>query len=157
MSETPPLTQLRLVAFDREDLEVISANLQDALVQVGDMAFLAGSKQFAFLAARFDWVKAETGCLERCRAGVHFERVLKVSCSGFAQRDKTQVLNLLSIGFKETEAPGGEIELIFSAGCALRLQVECLEARLRDLGERWRALAQPGHPCEDEPGQLKHA
>ncbi|VFU09061.1 DUF2948 family protein [Methylocella tundrae] len=151
MSETAALQQLRLVAFDQEDLEVISANLQDALVQVGDMAFLADSKQFAFLAARFDWVKAATGCLERCRTGLHFERVLKVSCAGFAQRDKTRILNLLSIGFRETAAPGGEIDLIFSGGCALRLQVECLEARLRDRDERWKAKALPGHPCNQEP------
>jgi Protein of unknown function (DUF2948) len=150
-------TLLRLIAFDREDLEVISANLQDAVVQVGEMAFLPDSHQFAFLAARFDWVKAETGCLERCRAGVHFERVLRVSYSGFAQRDKTRILNLLSIGFKELSAPAGAVELIFSGGCALRLQVECLEARLCDGAERWKACAAPGHPCQDEPGQSKPA
>lgn len=142
---------LRLVAFDRDDLEIISANLQDALVRVGDMAFLPRSKQFAFLGARFDWVAAASGRWERCRTGLHFERVLKVSCSGFTQRDRTLILNLLSIGFKETAAPAGEVELIFSAGCALRLQVECLEARLRDLDVRWKARALPGHPCEDMP------
>jgi hypothetical protein len=151
MNETPTPQPLRLVAFDQQDLEVISANLQDALVCVGDMAFLPGAKQFAFVGARFDWVRAAKGCLERCRTGVHFERVLRVSCSGFAQRDKTLILNLLSISFRETGGPSGEVELIFSADCALRLHVECLEARMRDLDMRWPAKVLPGHPCKDWP------
>ena len=146
MSETPP--PLRLVAFDSDDLDVISANLQDAVVKVGEMAFIPRSKQFAFLAARFDWVKAATGALERCRTGLHFDRVLKVSCSGFAPRDHRLMLNLLHVGFRETDAPAGEIDVIFSGGCALRLQVECLEARLHDGDERWQAKAMPGHPCD---------
>jgi hypothetical protein len=151
MNETPMLEPLRLVAFDCEDLEVLSANLQDALIRVDDMAFLPGPKRFALLGTRFDWAKAETGSWERCRTGLHFERVLKVSCSGFAQRDKALILNLLSICFRETRAPAGEVELIFSGGCALRLQVECLEARLRDLDVRWATKVLPGHPCEDWP------
>lgn len=150
MSEISALKPLRLVAFDSDDLDVISANLQDALVRVGEMAFLPDTKQFAFLAARFDWVKATTGCLERCRAGLHFERVLKVSCSGFAPRDHSMILNLLRIGFRETTAPAGVVDLIFSGGCALRLQVECLEAKLTDQGERWKAKCLPGHPCAND-------
>ncbi len=141
-------TLLRLVAFDSDDLDVISANLQDCLVKVGDMAFLPREKRFAFLAARFDWVKAASGSLERCRAGVHFERVLKVSCAGFSPRDASRLLELLHIGFRETAAPAGEVDLIFSGGCALRLEVECLEARLADQGERWKAKCLPGHPCD---------
>ena len=150
MSETAAPTSLRLVAFDSDDLDVMSANLQDSLVKVGDMAFLPDTKQFAFLAARFDWVGAASGCLERCRTGLHFDRVLKVSCAGFSPRDRNVILNLLSIGFRETTAPAGEIDLIFSGGCALRLQVECLEARLTDQGERWKAKCAPGHSCCDE-------
>jgi len=62
----------RLIAFDADDLAVIAANLQDALVRVGEMAFLPQSKQFAMVAARFDWVRAaakKSGrpCCERCR------------------------------------------------------------------------------------------
>jgi hypothetical protein len=137
---------LRLIAFDDEDLKVISANLQDALVRVGDMAYLPRSKQFAIVASRFDWVKAMDGGCERCRAGLHFERVLRAQCLGFAQKDHSVLLNLLSISFEETEAPAGVVEVIFSAGCALRLEVECLEAEMHDFGLRWKAGALPGHP-----------
>jgi len=145
----PTPEQLRLIALDNEDLEVISANLQDSLVRVGDMAYLPRSKRFALVAARFDWVRAGEGIWERCRSGLRFERVFKVSCTGIAQREPGAILNLLSIGFKETEPPAGEVRLIFSGGCALRLEVECLEAELRDLGLRWKARALPDHPLDE--------
>ena len=145
----------RLIAFDADDLSVIAANLQDALVRVGDMAYLPDSKQFAMIASRFDWIDAAKsggacGC-ERCRTGLHFGRVLKVSCLGFDGRDEALVLNLLEIGFKETEPPAGFVEFIFSAGRALRLEVECLEAEIRDLGFRWQARSAPHHPFDGGP------
>jgi Protein of unknown function (DUF2948) len=138
-----------LIAFDAEDLGVIAVNLQDALVQVGDMAYLPQSKEFAMVTSRFDWLGAvrggaRCGC-ERCRTVLHFGRVLKVSCRGFCHRDKLEVLNLLDIAFKATSPPAGIVEFIFSAGRALRLEVECLEAEIRDLGVRWKARAVPHH------------
>jgi hypothetical protein len=143
--------QLRLIAFDTEDLKVISANVQDSLVRVGEMAYLPKTKQFVIVAARFDWVRAAEGVWERCRTGLQFKRVLKASCAGFAQRDKAAILNLLSICYRETSSPAGEIHLIFSGGCGLRLDVECLEAELRDFDLRWKAKALPGHHLEDWP------
>lgn len=139
----------RLIAFDAEDLGVIAVNLQDALVQVGDMAYLPQSKEFAMVTSRFDWLGAvkggaRCGC-ERCRTVLHFRRVLKVSCRGFCHRDKLEVLNLLDIAFKATSPPAGIVEFIFSAGRALRLEVECLEGEIRDLGVRWKASAVPRH------------
>ncbi len=140
---------LRLVALDGEDLAVISTNLQDALIKTSDMAYLPASKRFVIVAARFDWVRAaRQGAMERCRAGLHFERVLKVSRMGFGQ-DEGAVLNLLSIGFTETDPPAGQVLLTFSGGAALRLDVECLEAQMHDIGPRWKAKGQPGHQLDD--------
>jgi hypothetical protein len=141
---------LRLVALDSEDLAVISANLQDALVKTADMAYLPPTKRFVIVAARFDWVRAAAqGAMERCRAGLHFERVLKVARMGFDQQDAGLVLNLLSIAFTETDAPAGQVILTFSGGGAVRLDVECLEAQMRDIGPRWKAKGQPGHQLDD--------
>src|ERR1700732_1383651 len=144
----------RLIAFDADDLAVIAANLQDALARVGEMAFLPQSKQFAMVAARFDWVRAAAKkrgrpCCERCRTGLNFGRVLKVSCLGVDCRDGALLLSLRDIGLKETEPPAGFVEFIFSAGRALRLEVECLEAEIRDLGFRWQAKSAPQHPFDD--------
>jgi hypothetical protein len=58
---------------------------------------------------------------------------------------KDDVLNLLAVEFVETEAPSGVVTLTFSGGAALRLEVECLEAELADLGPAWTTTCCPKH------------
>lgn len=140
---------LRLVALDEEDLAVLSANLQDTQIAVGEIAFLPEQKRFALAGKRFDWVKAAAGGCERCATGLHFECVLGVSRSGFIQDEPSRVLNLLAIEFEPTDTPAGRITLTFSGGAAVRLDVECLEAQMRDLGERWPCGNKPAHPVDD--------
>jgi hypothetical protein len=143
--------RLGLIALDCEDLAILSANLQDAVVRVADIAFLPQSHRFAFVACRFDWVAAEEGRMERCRTGLHFDRVERASFTGFRQNDKDMMLNLLSISFESSEPPGGDVIFIFSGGAAIRLSVECLEGQMHDLGLRWSTTRKPGHACCDEP------
>jgi hypothetical protein len=95
---------LRLVALDEDDLAVVSANLQDALIAVVDMAYLPQVKRFAMVGKRFDWVKAGVGTIERCATGLHFERVLAVSRSGFAQDESERVLNQRKHGYPKLNA-----------------------------------------------------
>ena len=145
--------RLGLIAMDTEDLAVLSANLQDAVVRAGDIVFLPQSRRFALVACRFDWVAAEEGRMERCRTGLHFDHVDKVTLTGFAQSDTNIMLNLLSISFDATESPAGTVLFTFSGGAAIRLFVECLEAQLRDLGPRWTTQRKPGHAICDAPEQ----
>jgi hypothetical protein len=142
---------LRLLALDSEDLGVISCHLQDAVVRVADLAFLPGQRRFALLASRFDWLAAQAGRMERCRAGLHFDHVARVASTGVDRSDRDAVLNLLSIAFEEREAPAGVIQLTFSGGAGIRLEVECVDAQLRDIGPRWSAARQPGHAIDDAP------
>ena len=58
------------------------------------------------------------------------------------------MLNLLAVEFSETDAPAGVVTLIFSGGGMLRLEVECLEAELADLGPSWPAAERPVHRDE---------
>jgi hypothetical protein len=143
------MTSLRLVALDEDDLAILSANLQDALIQVADMTYLPQSKRFALVGKRFDWVKAGAGAIERCAVGLHFERVLGVGRTGFEQHETGRELNLLAIHFEPTDSPAGHIGLTFSGGAAVRLTVECLEAQMRDLGERWECGKQPEHEAAE--------
>ena len=136
---------LRLIAIDAEDLAVVSTHVQDALARVGDMAFLRATRRFALVVDRFDWCAAQAGRLARRKTGLHFEDVTRVSCHGVAQRAQDAVLNLLSISFKPTDAPAGLVELTFSGGAAIRLEVECLEAQMRDMGPSWPVDRMPGH------------
>lgn len=142
--------RLALVVMDADDLSVLSANLQDARVAVGDLAYLPAEKRFALVGQRFDWIKAATGGCERAAMGLHFERVLGVTRTGLAQNDGGRVLNLLAIDYVAAEAPAGNVTLTFSGGTAIRLDVECVEAQMRDLGPRFPCDKAPTHPMEDE-------
>jgi Protein of unknown function (DUF2948) len=136
---------LRLIALDAEDLAIISANLQDSVIKIGDMAYLPRTKRFALVASRFDWLGSSDGKNERCQTGFHFERVLKVTRTGFDQTAADEKLNLLSVIFTPTDAPAGQVTLTFSGGAGVRLDVECLEAQVHDLGPRWTCTACPAH------------
>jgi hypothetical protein len=144
---------LKLLVFDEEDLAVVSANLQDALVRASDMAFLQREQRFAITAARFNWMAADEGRCERLQTGIHFERVSNVRTTGFRPGKPDEVLNLLSIVFEPTEAPSGQVVLTFSGGAAVRFEVECLEAQMRDIGPRWPCGGKPDHPAGDAVGE----
>lgn len=151
------MADLKLIALDADDLAVISAHLQDAVLQVGDIAYLPKDKRFAAIANRFDWFnalqdgKSEKAEFARRRAALRFERVLSAQVQGINLQNKSTVLSLLAIGFEPTEAPEGDVILLFSEGCAIRLRVECIEAELQDLGAIWQATSRPQHP--DDPAK----
>lgn len=139
---------LRLVAFDEEDLAIISAHMQDATVKVADMAFLAGERRFALAGCRFDWERPQQP--HRRLSGLHFDYVQHAATQGMPA-DAQAVLNLLAITFLPADPPGGEILLHFSGDTAVRLTVECVEAQMRDLGPCWEAAHCPRHGEEAKP------
>jgi Protein of unknown function (DUF2948) len=139
---------LKLSALDIEDLAVISAHMQDAVLRVGDMGYSPKRRQFALVANRFAWDKAQTP--ERRRTGLHFDRVLSVKTLNIDISEKDEVLSLLSVSFAETDSPGGEVLLSFSGGATVRLLVECLECQMADLGPAWSAAGVPHHPLDEE-------
>jgi hypothetical protein len=146
------MEELKLVALDRDDVEVMSAHLQDALVKVGDILWRPHEHRFVIALKRFDWmnaVDAETsnGALEyrRCRTALRFERVISCKCRGLDQNGKDAVLNLLAVEYATHDAPAGIVTMTFSGGAAIRLDVECLEAELVDLGEVYAAMVCPDH------------
>lgn len=129
---------LKLIALDRDDLEVISAHLQDASVKVSDVYWLPQEKRLVLGVDRFDWLAAnEAKEFRRCRTGLRFERVFSCQCRGIDPANKNAVLNLLAVDFVESDSPAGEVILTFDGGAALRLHVECLEAEIADLGPSW--------------------
>ncbi|MEQ1901618.1 MAG: DUF2948 family protein [Devosia sp.] len=138
------MPDLKLLALDNEDLQVIAATTQDAVVRVPDMGFAKADRRFALLMNRFAWEEpGQKG--QRKRAALHFDRVNDVKVSGVDTNALEGVLELLTITFAETDAPAGTIELTFAGGGTIRLDVECLEARLQDLGAVWAARMTPGH------------
>lgn len=146
------MPDLKLLALDAEDLGVLAVHLQDAIVQVGDMAFVARDKRFALLCNRFDALdaplaKRRGSAFTRRRAGLRFERVLGAKVSGIDRGIAQRFLVLLSIMYEaETgQEPEGYITLLFAGGGAVRLHVECIEAELKDLGAAWLTRRKPVH------------
>jgi hypothetical protein len=138
-------TALKLVALDPEDLAVLSAHLQDAIAKVGDIAYLPKEKRFAMLLNRFDWAGSERNPPLRRRTGIHFERVLAAKTRGIDLAAHDAIVNLLAVEFEEKESPSGIITLFFSGDTAIKLEVECLEAALSDIGPHWPAQKRPRH------------
>jgi len=144
------MDHLKLIALDREDIEIVSAHLQDAVVKAADVHWRPSEKRVVVALNRFDW-EAANGIppqFRRRRAALRFERVSACKCRNCTPVEKDQVLNLLAVSFEETDQPAGVITLMFSGGAALRLEVECLEAELADLGPSWVTECCPAHAVE---------
>ncbi|HYQ09014.1 MAG TPA: DUF2948 family protein [Xanthobacteraceae bacterium] len=168
----PCMDELKLVALDKDDIEVVSAHVQDSLVKVSDIFWRPRERRFVMALNRFDWMSAaemaktgtQTGTVmgiaagtasypkpeyRRCRTALRFERVLACKCRNLDQTAKDAQLNLLAVEFAETDSPAGVVSLIFSGGGVIRLEVECLEAELADLGEASTAAICPDHFTAD--------
>jgi hypothetical protein len=140
---------LKLIALDREGLGVISAHVQNTCVKRTDMAWLPRQRRFVVGGMRYDWVGAKTGPAERVASVLRFDRVLKVSHLGLKRMDPDATLNLLAVTFEKTDPPAGMIILAFADGALIRLEVECVEVEMRDMGLRQPAAACPGHALTD--------
>ena len=144
MSRNP--TPLRLVAFDQQDLEPVSAALQDAVALLGDFEFDRRNKRFTIAFNRFQWEAGRRN--RRVRAGLQIGGVLSARSRNIRQGAEDAVVNLLSISFEAGEEPSGEVVLVFSGGGELRLNVECLDVVMADLSGSWRASGRPEHADE---------
>ena len=136
-----------LAAADAEDLQVLSARLQDATAKLGDLVWLPSQRRFAALFNRFRW--EEKGG-SRVRAAITFGGVLKVQAQNLKKNAPDAMVSLLAIRFAAAGEgePGGSIELIFSGGGTMRLDVECIDAELSDITGPWTVRARPRHGDE---------
>ena len=149
-----PNENLRLLALDSEDLAIISANCQDAIVNLADISYLKDKRFFTLIINRFNWTDQENNEAgeanpTRRRAALHFKCVDKARHINLKQTSTGDALELLSVQFKEKNNPSGEITLVFSGGGEIRLEVECIEAELADLGATWQVQSKPHHELDD--------
>lgn len=138
---------LKLAALDSEDLTVISACCQDGVLKIGEINVLPGEKRLVLPVNRYAWEKngQRLAIPERRRAVLHFDRVMSVQSHGIDRKKPDEVLSLLTIRFVENNAPSGTVELVFAGEAMLRIEVECIEVQLSDLGATWAARATPKH------------
>jgi hypothetical protein len=138
MGEPKPL---RLLAQDQEDLDVISAAMQDAVMKVGDIVYEPAAHRLTIAFNRYRW---EAGGA-RVRSGLQLGGVLGVQTRKIRRGAKDAVLELLAMTFSAGEAPGGDVTLSFAGGGDLRASVECIEAVLADVSTPWPTPRTPAH------------
>ena len=139
---------LRLMAGDKEDLDVLSAVLQDAIAKLGDFAYVSAERRFAFVANRFVWESAggrKAGPFLRVRAGVHFDDVMSVQFQHLKADAKDAVVEILSLRFEGGEDGAGLLLIDLAGGGAIRLEVESVNAYLSDISDPWRTRSRPDH------------
>jgi hypothetical protein len=143
-----------LLAKDADDLEVIAAVLQDALINLSEVQFNAAEGQFLLVANRFRWETIEAASpdsqtagapYERVHSGLCFDRVKAVRLLGIDRRNRSGFLEILTI----TASPEG-IEFVFAGGGRIRLEVEAIQCRIHDLDEPWPTTRRPVHLLNDE-------
>ena len=140
---------LKLRAEDAEDLAVVSACLQDALVPVRDLAYVPEDRTFLLVANRFRWENGLSpapgeAAYERTLCGITFSEVAAVSYNGFRRAEDSRILSLLAIRPED-----GAVHLEFSGGATIRLEVARILCLATDLGEPWPTQWQPRHDADE--------
>lgn len=124
---------LALRAFTNDDLQVLSSLVQDAIFPATEIAFDRRRRRFALLLNRFRWENVVNGSPERVQSVLAFEDVASVASQGFDRAQADLVLCVLAIEFAAGEDGTGHVELLLAGDGGIRLQVEALEATLRDV------------------------
>jgi len=151
MSETAPGRELKLAATDPEDIAVLSAFLQDSVIPISEMVYLAEERRFALVANRFRWEGAPADKVagqlyERVRCGVTFDRVTAVRRRKFNQTQRGQMFELLAL-----QATNAYVDLVFAGGATVRLEVEQVLCHGEDFGEPWPTQWRPEHDLDNGP------
>ncbi|MEM9734786.1 MAG: DUF2948 family protein [Pseudomonadota bacterium] len=145
-------TPLKLMALDGEDLTVVSAHAQDAVLKPATIVFDKAAKTLVVPMNRFAWEAKASRRLffkrhQRRSSVLRLAGVQSVRSRGINRSDEDAVASLLSITFEPdgAESPEGTIRLTFSGGARLDARVDCIELQLTDLGAAWETSAKPRH------------
>lgn len=143
--DADPAAPLRLWATDTDDLQVVGALCQDAILPANEMRWDQSSRQFALLLNRYRWEDRRS--TERVQSILMIGDVVRVRSQG-VQRDADTVLSLLTLAWEAGEDGAGACLLTFAGDGALRIETECLDVRLRDVTRPYTAPSgrRPEHP-----------
>jgi len=140
---------LRLKAVDSDDLSVIAACLQDALIPLSEMVYLAAEDRFlaAFTRFRRECLADPTRCdgLTQCQSVLVFNEVEAVRHHGLDSRFGGVRLELLTMVAEPTADGAADITLLFAGDAAVRLRVRQIRVSLEDFGEPSPAPVPPAH------------
>ena len=139
---------LKLIATSEEDLRVISAHLQDAIVLPIEIANLKKNRILLIQLNRFMWEDVEKGVFrknKRIRTVLKFDNVIEVNSKNISQTSKDRFLDFLAIESNQMPDNNYEMKLIFSGDSVIRVIAEVIEVALDDQGEPWETKNKPKH------------
>ena len=139
---------LKLIARTNEDLRVISAHLQDSIVDIMNIANLKQNKIFLMQLNRFMWEDVEKGVFrknKRIRTILKFDNVLEVNSKNITSKFKNKFLDFLAIESREMPDKNYEMKLIFAEDLIIRVVAEVIEVTLDDQGTPWDTKNKPKH------------
>ncbi len=139
---------LKLIAKTEEDLRVISAHLQDGIVNIADIANLEKNKIFLVQISRFMWEDVEKGVFrknKRIRTILKFENVLKVYSKNVNQLKKDSFLDFLTIETHQMPDNNYEMKIVFAGNSIIKIISEVIEVTLDDQGDAWDTKNMPRH------------
>ena len=139
---------LKLLATSDDDLRVIAAHLQDAIVSVKDIASLKKNRIFLIQLNRFMWEDVEKGVFrknKRIRTVLKFDNVMSVLSKNIKTTNNKNFLDFLTIESNLLPDKSYEIKLIFSGDSVIKIKAEVIDVSLDDQGSSWETKAQPKH------------
>ena len=139
---------LKLIARTVDDLRVVSAHLQDAIVNINDIANLKKNKILLLQLNRFMWEDVEKGLFrknKRIRTILKFENVIKVKSRNINLAGKDKFLDFLTIETNQMTDNNYEMKILFAGDSILKVTAEVIEVTLDDQGEAWDTKNKPKH------------
>ncbi len=139
---------LMLRAESAEDLTIISALVQDAILPVTEIIYDPRGRRLALLINRFRWEDRDQAeragrAYERVQALLVISDVLRVQSDGIDRKDADLILSLLSIEWQPGEDGAGRVLLTFAGDGQISVTAECIDIDLRDVTRPY--VAPSGH------------
>ncbi len=155
---------LKLRAIDAEDIQVVAACLQDAIVPLSEICYRPSEQRFVLLANRFKWegidgaaeaadgpsVDIEDAPFERTNCAVTIDGVVRVRRRNIDLHNRSLQLCLLTI-----LATDDGLMMVFSEGACIHLQVENWTCRIEDVGDPWPTYNCPDHALNIADGRAR--
>tara|TARA_S200000501_G_C20244454_1_gene491591 strand:+ start:30 stop:470 length:441 start_codon:yes stop_codon:yes gene_type:complete len=141
------VTNLKLLATSNEDLKVIAAHLQDAIISTSDIANLKKNRIVLMELNRFMWEDVEKGVFrknKRIRTILKFDNVINVYSKNISQKKK-EFLDFLTIESNILPDKSYEMKIIFSGNSAIKIYAEIIDVTLDDQGIPWDTKIKPKH------------
>lgn len=145
---------LTLRAETAEDVPVVSALVQDAVLPVTEIDWNAKARTLAFLVNRFRWEDRDiTGTAsrpyERVRSLLVISGVTGVASQGIDRSERDTILSILNLTFEPGDEGAGRVVITLAGDGAIAAEVECLDIDLRDMTRPYIAPSgkAPEHPA----------